>query len=176
MPTSTGGTWTQFTNRPQQDGVGVDSRYQGFWIRAAGVNSVGTATIADIAGDGGKCGVPYIVRGCRTTGNPFDATAGATAATSTSVSCPTVTSTIDNALIVATVSGQIDSVDAQITAWANAALSDLHEDIDSWTNTGTGFGLAVASGVKAAAGATGATTATAAVTTTQAMHTKSFVP
>lgn len=176
VPTGTGGTWAQFTNSPQQDaGSGLNSRYQGFWIRASGTNSVGTGTIADIGGDGGKQSIPYVIRGCRTTGNPFEATAGATAATSTTVTCPAVTTLGTNRLITATVSGQIDSVDAQITAWANANLTDLKEEFDTWTNTGTGFGLAMASGVMPTANDTGATTATAGTTTTQALHTTAWV-
>lgn len=108
-------------------------------------------------------------RGCAATGSPFNAMAGGFApAASTAVSCPAVTTTQTDQLIVNIVSGSqpVDS-STQFSAWANAALANITERVDSASIIGNGSAFGVATGEKAVAGACGNTTATSAQSTNQ---------
>lgn len=168
--------WTEFTNSPQHDGAsGLNSRLQAFWFRAVD-GSTAAPTVADVAGDDAKIGFVYVVRGATTSGNPFDTTAGDTSATSTSVTCPGVTTTVPNCLVVAMCADTVDSDTPQFTGgtWANANLTNFVEHVDRNTATGAGAGIGIAAGFKATAGATGTTTATLATTGTQARLTIAF--
>lgn len=113
-----------------------------------------------------KIGRMIVVRGCRTTGNPFEAAPASTELVAdTTVSIPGMTTTSDNCLILyAFGTGQDITSTAGATGWANASLGSVSERMDNWTATGTGGGFAMASGEKATAGATGAMTATLSLT------------
>jgi hypothetical protein len=135
-----------------------------YWLRATGA-AMPAPTIAD-PGDHTLAAIASF-RGCITTGNPWDVTAGDTAASSTSVSIPGDTTTTDDCLIVAMGTSRVDNSAAQFTLWANADLkkddlvtAGVDERINYGTNLGNGGAIGMATGGKAAAGAFGVTTAT----------------
>lgn len=103
-----------------------------------------------------------IVRGCVTTGNPWDiAPTSQELAADTTVSIPGGTTSVADCLVLAAFStGQDISSTAGATGWTNASLASLTERMDGWTTNGNGGGFAMASGEKAAAGVVSATTAT----------------
>jgi hypothetical protein len=168
--------WTEVTGSPQHDGAsGTNARLQVFWKRlTAGAETA--PTVADVAGDDAKIGVILHFRGCTTSGNPWDTSSGTTAATSTTVSFPTVTTSVANTIVVNLCSIHNDIGTWQFDTYVNASLTNLTDQLDYNTTTGTGAGIGVATGTKAAAGAVSATTATIASTSTQALLTIALKP
>lgn len=156
--------WTQVTDSPQyaDGGAGATrTRLSVFWRRAAG-SSESTPTVTT--------DVNHVIaqiltfRGCITSGDPWDVTAGDNtgATTSTSVSIPGDTTTVADCLIVAACCSVFDTATDQFSSWANGDLANVTEQADAFTATGNGGGFGVATGEKASAGAYGATTATLA--------------
>lgn len=113
-----------------------------------------------------KIGRMIIIRGCRTTGNPFElATANTEMTNDTSVSIPGVTTTAADCLMLyAFGTGQDITSTTGATGWANASLVNVNEQMDNWTATGTGGGFAMATGELATAGASGSMAATLSLT------------
>jgi hypothetical protein len=107
-----------------------------------------------------------IVRGCETSGNPWDfALPNQELTADTTVSVPGGTTVSADCLILSAFgTGQDITSLAGATGWANASLVSITEQMDDWTASGTGGGFAVATGVKTAAGAVSATTATLSLT------------
>lgn len=168
--------WTQLTNSPQHNGASApDARLTVWWKRAVD-SATATPTIADVGGDGGKMANILVIRGCTTSGNPFVTSAGATALTSTSVSFPTIDTTgTNNCLVLNILSTVIAATVSQGSAWANASLTSLQQEID-WFNSVSDAGMIVIAGRKATGGAISATTMTLANAGTQAMITLAFAP
>jgi hypothetical protein len=139
--------------------TGTVTRLTVRWHRATGDES-GTVSV----GDPGDHAIARIVgvRGCIATADPWNVTAAATELVAdTSASCPTVTTTVANCLVLAAVATGTDVAStAHASSWTNANLASVTERCDDWTSSGTGGGFAVASGEKVAAGLVGATTAT----------------
>jgi hypothetical protein len=147
-----------------QDSTG--SRLTMFWCRASS-STMTSPTVAD-PGDHVVAQI-IVIKGCVRTGNPWDVTAGDTAATSTAVSVPGDTTTVGNCLVLAvTTSGQ-DSTTPQITdtTWANSSLDAFRAYVATNVADGGGGGFYVAAGVKESAGAYSASTATLSNTSTQ---------
>jgi hypothetical protein len=137
---------------------GTLTRLTALWRR---LNTSETApTIADPGNH--AIGRMIVIRGCRTTGNPFEAAQTSQELTAdTSVSIPGVTTTNPDVLLLYAFStGQDIGSTAGATGWANASLVNVLERMDDWTASNTGGGFAMASGEKAVAGATGAMTCT----------------
>jgi hypothetical protein len=103
-----------------------------------------------------------VLSGCITTGNPWDVFLNTTELVAdTTVSCPAITTTAANCLVMAAFStGQDVASTAGATGWANAALTGVTERMDVWTASGTGGGFSMMTGVKPAAGSVGNCTAT----------------
>jgi hypothetical protein len=143
---------------------GVTSKLSVLWRRLTAAEAA--PTIAD-AGDHMNARM-IIIRGCATTGNPWDVSTQTTEAVAdTTVSIPTVTTTVANTLVLAAFgTGQDIASTAGATGWANANLASpsITEQMDNWVADGLGGGFAMAAGGKASAGATGATTATLSLT------------
>lgn len=175
-PYATPAGWTQFPNSPQHDAAsGTNTRLQMFWKRfTAGAES--DPTVADVSGDDAKLGQIVTIRGCTTSGNPFDVTSGGTAAAGTSIVIPGATTTVANALVMILAAHHLDVATEQFDAWANSDLTSVFEQIDISTATGTGCGLGVATGLKLAAGTYGNTTVTLAAASTTAYGTIVFKP
>src|SRR5437773_11726350 len=101
-------------------------------------------------------------RGVVATGNPWDVTAGdVTPSTTTAVSIPGATTTVQDTLVVAIVSNGSDLSAAQIPgSFTNSDLSSVTKRQDNQTTASGGGGFTVATGSKALAGAYGPTSAT----------------
>ena len=154
--------WNVVPDSPQGEGTGGDAaatRLTLFWRRATSGTESSPST--GDSGDHQICGMAAF-RGCITTGDPYDVTAGDTAAVATdAVSVPGDTTTVADCLITAWVAHSTDiGSSVQVGSWANADLANVTERFDwSGANAGGG-GVSMATGEKATAGAFGATTAT----------------
>jgi hypothetical protein len=154
-------------NSPQGTGTAnniASARLSLFWKRAGA--SEGDITITD-SGDM-QYARSWTFRGCPTSGNPWDVTAGDTASATASVVCPSVTTTVDGCLVIAICAHGIDADGAQLSVgFANSNLVSLTGIGDGSTITGNGGGIAAVRGVKQLAGPTGTTTATLSASTEQ---------
>src|SRR5256886_5193509 len=164
-----GGNWTQVSNSPQftgTAGAAGATMLTVFWSRATST-SMGAVEVLD----SGDHQIAQIItfRGVVATGNPWDVTAGDVAAsTTTAVSIPGATTTVQDTLVVAIVANGIDTNStSQIGSWSNSNLSSVSERSDNVVNAGNGGGFGVATGSRAALGAYGATTATLTTTSLQ---------
>jgi hypothetical protein len=118
------------------------------------------ATIPD-SGDH-QVGRMFGFSGADTT-SPFDGSPVFTtdSGTSSTVSFPTLTTTVADCMIVHVLVSGFDNATSQVTgAGTNAALTGLANRGNGWVATGLGGGYAVITGVKASAGAIGTTTVT----------------
>jgi hypothetical protein len=147
-----------------------------FWKRAAAVEAapvlldVGNHLLARM----------IAVRGCRTTDNPWELTTTSVEAVSdTSGSASGPTTTQANTFIVIAATSDFDpgaDDTAGYSAFTNAALGSLTEQIDNRAAVGNGGTLGVATGTKATAGAVGATTYTLANAGNKAHLVIAFAP
>lgn len=156
---STAAGFVNVTNSPQATGATTaGTQITVFWCRATS-GAMSAPTVAD-PGDH-VYGVILTFRGCPTTGDPWNVTAGSVKASATATTTfPTVTTTVANCLVVLAAARDTDSAVAAWSAPVNAALGDLQERFDLGTALGNGGGLGIYTGVKSVAGATGTTTAT----------------
>ncbi len=151
--------------------TGTATRLTALWKRA-----VGGDTSVSVPDPGDHVSARVVgVRGCVTSGNPWNVTSNASDLTAnTSVSIPGATTTAADCLVLAAFSTGTDvaaNSTTHVSGWANASLANVTEQVDNWYTTGLGGGIGVASGEKAAAGAYGATTATIAAADFKAMMT-----
>ena len=156
---TTASGFVECANSPQATGAGTaGTRIHAYWCRATSA-AMASVVVAD-PGDH-VLSAMLTFRGCIKSGSPIDITAGAvkTPAT-TAFSSPTVTTTVDGALVVAAIARDDDIATAEFSAWTNAGLASCSEWFDLGTTSGNGGGIGVGGGIKAAAGATGATTGT----------------
>lgn len=169
--------WAHVTNSPQHDaGSGANARLTVWWLRAVD-GATATPTVTDKASDGGKLAVIGVIRGCKTAGNPFVASAGSTAASGAPVAFPTVDTTgTANCLILNFLAATYNAASvAQARGAANASLANVLEEIDVFSTTSSAGGV-VLSGEKAAGGAVAASTTTLSNAATQAKLTVAFAP
>lgn len=148
--------WVEVTNSPQVN-AGAGVRLQIFWKRATS----GSETNPSIPDPGGHCyAVIGTFRGCTTSGDPWDVTAGDSANGTTAMSIPGATTTVANCLVVAAMAWANDNAGPFVGTITNASLANLTERQDEGTTDGDGGGVFFCTGEKAAAGAYSATTAT----------------
>jgi hypothetical protein len=102
------------------------------------------------------------VRGCPPGGSPVNVSFTSTELVSdTTVSIPGGTTTKPNCLIIAAFSTGTDVAStAHASAWTNASLGSVTEQVDNWVVDGLGGGFGAASGTLALPGTYSATTAT----------------
>lgn len=150
--------YTEFTDSPQNSGSGTTTRLTAMWKRSDGTET--GVTIAD-PGDH-LLSIAFIIRGCHTSGDPYDVTSGGTETTAdTSLSIPGATTTKANCLIIMLATNGSDvGANAYAKAWANADLTQVQGVYGVSTNVGNGGAIDVGRGVKAAAGSYGNSTAT----------------
>jgi hypothetical protein len=167
LNTITGFTRIGSTAVVQSTGLVTD--LSAFWRRAVAGDTAPSITsspqnhlIARIIG----------VSGAVTAGSPISIfTTGLDNTTGTTFSIPGATTTAANCLIFAALSTGTDANSTTMaTGWTNANLTSITEDIDNWTTSGNGGGIAVAHGGKVAPGAYG--TMTGSITTG---NTKAFL-
>jgi hypothetical protein len=112
-----------------------------------------------------------VVRGAKTTGNPWNVTAGnLSASTNTTGTLPGDTTTVDNCLIIGVAGDGLDQVAARYSDWANPDLANIQEIFDGGSTAGNGAGFGAISGEKAVAGAFGATTFTISASQYECNH------
>jgi hypothetical protein len=163
--------WAHVTGSPVQQST--NTRLTVMWARYDGVMT------AQSWGDSGDHNLGRIIaiRGCPTTGNPWDVAAAATEATSdTSATWPGVTTTIDDTLILEILSSSADSSTAPLgaTPLTNVNYTSITTQINNGIITGNGGAIGVVSAVKATAGATGQSTGTLQVAGFKALMTVAF--
>jgi hypothetical protein len=143
----------------QGDFLDVYGRHTWFWKRAASAAEAAPLIVDNGANNHTKISV---IRGCITTGNPYDALSSgrATAFDGLSLTCASPTTTGVNRLMVYLV-GAFTGGAGSLATWANASLANISERFDVSANVGGEFvHLALTTGEKAAAGVVGSTTAT----------------
>lgn len=131
-----------------------------YWCRAT---SSGMA--APVVADPGNHVTATILtfRGCETSGNPWDVTAGdVTAVETATVQIPGDTTTGDNRLVVVVSADSRPVTSLQYSGWTNDDLTGLVEIADFHTTDGNGSGFGAACGAMETAGAFGPTTASIA--------------
>jgi hypothetical protein len=131
-----------------------------FWRRATS-----TSETAAAISDGGQrtYGRMIVVRGCVTTGTPFDeGTAYATTGTVADFSVPAVTSSVNDCLILCLVeiTGSPSDTSYLEAGFTNAALTSVTNEHEDNTIEGNDYGTYAASGILTTAGSSGATTGT----------------
>jgi hypothetical protein len=169
-------TWAQVTNSPQGTGAagGASStRLAVFWARYDGGGTTGPTT--NDAGDH-NAGMMICFRGVKTTGDPWNITAGNVDATSdTSLSATGATTTADNCLVVIAATLMDDAQNFGAT-WTNTDLANITTSYDTAANnfghaSGNDGRVMFVTGEKATAGAYGATTNTTSANSTKGMMT-----
>lgn len=178
--------WADITNSPRAQGSNVTA-LNVFWKRAT---SSSEPTPQTNAAGNHAIGFIFCVRGCITSGNPWDFTpVGSGAASSGGVDGPFsatggTTSVADTLVIIASAS-QSDQpgppvgyrVSAGGAAGAvNASLSGLTEVLQATTTSGNDGSISVFAGGKAVAGATGTTTGVIPVAAAQSNLVFALVP
>lgn len=169
--------WNILAGTPLYDGnvtPAFGSKLHVWWRRAAAPIIGGSVTFSD-SGDH-QVGRVYLIRGCVTTGNPFDVVGTATKATpSTTASAPSVTTTVVQTRIFSIVSQPVDSSStAQFGPPANTGLTSLTDLDEVVTNSNNGGGFVIATGLRRLPGNTGAITYSSAPNTSNAAITIAF--
>lgn len=139
-----------------------------FWRRAtsaaeAATTFTGTTGYYVSSGDRTvMLGRSVLIRGCETSGSPVDAYDKTTRGTTTSLSFPSVTTSVADCLILLAAGRGNDSAAAAFSAYTNANLSGITEleDLNFGSTIGIGGGGCIVVATKAAAGAAGTTSAT----------------
>jgi hypothetical protein len=161
--------YASVTNSPSSTS---DPELAVFWKRAGGSESAPTVT--DV---GEHLGARlFCFRGCIGSGNPWDITAAGNSSTfDSSVTFPSVTTTVSDTLILNVHAGSIAGTG--MSGYTNANLTSITERGDSATLVDLGGGSSVwvsvtlATGIKTTTGSTGSTTATVPDSTKDAMMT-----
>ena len=145
-PTTSG--WAEVLNSPQGTGTAgaaAATRLTVYWKRATtttesnvAIPTSGNHQVAAIA----------IFRNCQVTGNPWDVTAGSTAASSGTIAFPTITPTINNTYVVCAYAWDTASADPGVNTSAGS-LTGLTSPVRLGvigTTSGNGGGFLVAGG------------------------------
>lgn len=152
----TGGGYTQLTSSPQ--GTGTAGAANATRLTIFYKISDGNETTY-VTGDSGDHNIiTSLVLANVDVQEPINDTAGNTAAASTTITCPSVTTTRPECLIILAMSSDRDA--NSTTNWStpvNANLANFVERRDQTFNTNQGGGLGIYTAEKGTAGATGTT-------------------
>jgi hypothetical protein len=162
--------WAHITGSPILQGTNTR-----LWVIWALYDGVMTAPSLGDSGDH-NIGRMIAIRGCPTTGNPWDVVATAVESVSdTSATWPGVTTTVDDTLVLEIISTGADIASTtMVGTLTNANYTGITKQVDNWVIAGNGGGIGVVTGVKATAGATGQSTATLTTASTKALMTVAF--
>lgn len=161
--------WAHISPSPQ--GI-TGTMLTAYWKRHNGAES--NPAIGDSGNHTGASILAF--RDCKASGNPINASAGDTASSSTSVTVPGLTTTVDGCLVVSVVAWGTDTATGQASGWANSDLVGLTEVLDAGSTAGNGGGVSVAVGTRRSAGSVGATTATLASASAQGRISFALIP
>jgi hypothetical protein len=176
LTTATAG-WAAVPDSPVIQTITADTTLDVWWKRATGAGTAGP-TFDDPGNH--IIAVVVVVRGCITTGNPWDVTASNlddTADTSGSITGDTTT--VAECLILNAITTGTDTAantTTEYSGWADAALTGVAEVFDVRRTIGNGGTLGIAQGTKAAAGGYGPMTVTVANAAVKAMHSMALKP
>jgi hypothetical protein len=136
----------------------------------------GVFTAPALSGTTDHCiGRMIAIRGCPTTGNPWDAVgSGVETVSDTTATWPGATATVADTLVMEIIASSADVTPAgtaNLGTLTNGAYTSITEQIDNNTPTGNGGVIGLVTGVKATAGATGQSTATLATAGFKALMT-----
>jgi hypothetical protein len=174
-PTPTPSGWGLLTGTPV--GTGAAAGAASTAIRAYYKFAAPGDTLSFTLGDLGdhQVGALFSVLGVDAT-NPFDVAAvTGTAAASTAVVFPSITTVTNDALVLCFVADAFDSATAQGSAFAHAGLTGVGSG-SFGSASGNGGGISYLYGVRAAAGATGTGSCTLANSSVQALLTIALRP
>lgn len=161
--------WAHVTGSPV-----LQSTNTRLWVIWALYDGVMTAPSLGDSGDH-NVGRMIAIRGCPTTGNPWDVVSTAVETVSdTSATWPGVTTTVADTLVLEIISTGTDTSAAQVGTLTNANYTSITEQMDNWVIAGNGGGIGMVSGVFAGPGATGQSTATLTAANTKALMTVAF--
>lgn len=173
--------WGQVTGSPLSQTNAPATRHHLWWKRAGSSES---NVSHSITGLDHRISYMYAVKGCPTTGDPWDVTATALDnTTDTSGDCPGLTTTEVNTCITCHMTTGFDRATNSSTwhsGWTNTSLqaasamvpvNALTERRDNTNNTGSGGTVGMATGFKPAAGTVDTTPVTVVDATTKAMMT-----
>lgn len=152
--------WNETASSPQGTGTaGATSatRITAFWRRAESGDTAPTIT-----DPGNHCAAVILgLRGCRSTGDPWDASGGRVESSAvTSATYSAVTTTVAECLIVYLSSFDYEVTGTENVSVVNAALSSITDRSVQAYADGNGSSLAVITGQKATAGSIGSGTIT----------------
>lgn len=169
---------TGYSQLGPQPGYGIavtalSNRLAIFWKRDGG-----SETDPITVNDSGDHTFAYMIaiRGCVTTGDPFQYGGdGFKITASTTGTAPATSTFAPNSLVVVAVATGIDGTAAVFSSWTNANLGSVTERGDDSTTDGTGGGVGVATGTLAVPGPIGSTTVTE-TSTSDAFATFAMIP
>ncbi len=164
-----GGNTQGFSSIDGSDGnglFGTSSRLELFSKTATGSDANPSASL------GGSHVIGNILTFRRAFGT-INAVAHSGNASSTSITFPSVTTTVDNCLIL-NVIGYSNT--GTVGSWSNANLTDFSMIYNDTTTQDDDGGIAIAMGYKTVAGSTGSTTATLSSASTQGRFTIAIAP
>ncbi len=153
--------WAQMPNSPQAVGTagsGPSVRLTAFWRRAVAGNTA--QAITSVAATNHKLAQTFAIRGCVTSGDPFDVSSAGTIANSNTLTATGLTTTFNDTLVVLMGASSIDNAGARFTFANNTSVSNPTKRIDAGTTSGNGGSLVIWTGEKGLAGAVNSNTAT----------------
>lgn len=173
---STPSGWAHITGSPLAVSAGEDDHtLTVFWKRAAS-DAEADAAVNDVGHQGALI---FTIRGCITTGDPWDVVSSDTDTDPTAdeaIDIPGATTTVADCLVALIASSGVDTGTQAASGWANADLANVTERTEHHFTTGDGGGFSIATGEKAAIGAYGTTTATFVDGTDQCRMSIAFKP
>lgn len=147
--------WAHVLNSPRPQGTNVTS-LSVFWKRA--IASEATPSVPGAANH--QTGRVIAIRGCVTSGNPWDIGAVNSAVASTTFSLALGTTTVANALLVIFAGSGNTLATDQFGAFTDASLANIIKQGIAGTANGNGGSVDLITGEKAVAGNAGTITAT----------------
>jgi hypothetical protein len=145
--------WALLDDFPVSNAGVAPTRLTGFYKRVTGLEEFNP--LLKDPGNHLACQIAAI-SGVIESGDPWDVTDANTGGTGTSAALPSLTTTVNNCLVVHAAANSFDSGTTQFGTVTNAGLTGVGNIVNGNTSQGTGGGVVAGVGVKATAGATGA--------------------
>lgn len=151
-----GGGYTELVSSPQGQGTAGAANAVRLTIFYKIADGTETTYVTGDSGDH-NCVCSFIISGVDRQ-EPINATAGTTQAATTAITCPTVTTTRPECLIIHAMASDRDANNTNnFSTPVNADLANFVERIDQTFNTNQGGGLGIYTSEKGTAGAVGTT-------------------
>lgn len=169
--------WTECPSSPQENSGGSAGGSNAVRITAFYRIATGSDTDPTVADTGDHTTALIVAYRGVNTSSPFNTSAGAGYAASTTITAPGVTTTVADCMIVHLIGSDRDSNSTtSMSGWTNAALANVTERHEQTVNAGFGGGIFVVDGEKATSGVVGDTTGTYTVSEEHASITLAVQP